>query len=175
MRDELLKIWPRGIKTLLDLGCRDCWHTSDLPGVTKHVGVEVWQPALERAFAKVAAGGLPNFEGKNAEVVRYLSVRDDDEFDAVVAIDLLEHIEKDKALTMLDDMVRVSAKIAVVWTTLGFIEQGPHDVDGQPNPFEEHLWGPLPLDFAERQWQVQTYPDWHGSRGGAILAWKMKE
>jgi len=175
VRNELLKIWPQDVKTLLDLGCRDCWHTAGLPGIAHHVGVEVWHPALERAFAKVAAGGLPNFEGVCADAVKYVQACRDGEFDVVVAIDLLEHIDESQGLVMLDWMVRASSKIAIVWTTLGLIEQGPFDVDGQPNPFEMHLWGPQPPDFAEKHWQVQTYPDWHGSRGGAILAWKMKE
>lgn len=174
MRSELLKIWPSGVATILDLGCRDCWHTARLPGVTQHVGVEVWPPALERGMKKAMAGGIPHFKPVCAEALTYLKSRSDNIFDAVLAIDLLEHLVQPEALELLDEMARVASKLAAVWTTLGHIQQGPYDIDAQPNPFEEHKWGPTLDVFITRNWQVKSYPSQHGERGGAILAWLSK-
>lgn len=174
MRDELLKIWPKdgSIQTVVDLGCRDCWHTAGLPGITRHVGVEIWPEALERGKQKAAAGGIPHFEPVHDNALAYLRGCKDGAFDAVLAIDLLEHLEESDGLDLLDEMKRVASRLAVVWTTLGFIQQAPYDVDGNPNPFEAHKWGPIPGQFIERGWRVRSYPMWHEKRGGAILAWK---
>lgn len=177
MRGELLKIWPgnASISSIVDLGCRDCWHTAGLPGVTRHVGVEIWSEALDRGIRKALAGGIPYFEPVHDNALAYLRGCPDGAFDAVLAIDLLEHLDgKETGLELLDEMRRVAAKLAVVWTTLGYIEQGPFDIDGQPNPFEEHKWGPTPQMFAERGWRVRSFPLWHRLRGGAILAWVSK-
>jgi hypothetical protein len=162
------------VNSLLDLGCRDCWHTAGLPGVTRHVGVEVWPLALERGVQKAMAGGIPNFEPVHCEALAYLTDCEDGAFDAVLAIDLLEHFKKQDGLTLLDEMKRVASHLAVVWTTLGYVKQAAYDVDGNPNPYEEHKWGPVPDNFMERNYRVRSYPLWHQQRGGAILAWVSK-
>jgi cyclopropane fatty-acyl-phospholipid synthase-like methyltransferase len=174
MRDELLKIWRPDIRTMLDLGCRDCWHTAGLPGVMRHTGIDIWPWALERGKHKAAGGGIPGFEPIQADALERLKQFDAGEFDAVVAIDLLEHLEERRGPELLEHMARVTGKLAVVWTTLGYIEQGPYDVDGHYNEFEQHLWGPTPEFFNVRGWQVRSFPGWHGARGGAILAWLSK-
>lgn len=174
MRAQLLKIWDKRCTTLLDLGCRDGWHTADLPGITRHVGVEIWPEALERGRVKAAAGGLPHFEGVLDEALAYLKAQEDGAFDAVLAIDLLEHLPKENGLEFIAEMGRVAGRLAVIWTTFGLVSQGPYDVDGNPNPHEEHLWGPMPADFINQGWKIMLYPYWHGDRGGAILSWLKK-
>lgn len=175
MRDVLLSIWPlNGVSSILDLGCRDCWHTAGLPGVTRHVGVEVWPEALERGIHKALVGGIPNFEPIMGEALAYLRKCPSGSFAGVLAIDLLEHLPQFKALLLLNEMERVAIKLAVVWTTLGYVPQAAYDVDGNPNPFEEHRWGPTPDIFTKRKWNIKTYPEWHETRGGAILAWLSK-
>lgn len=174
MREELLKIWPSGIRTIVDLGCRDCWHTAGLPGVEQHVGVEVWKPALNRGIEKAAAGHIPNFEPVCDDALKFLSLQNEGTYDAVLAIDLIEHIQPTIAGAVLHEMARVARRLTVVWTTLGMIKQGPHDVDGGHNPFEQHVWGPTSEAFEALGWAVRCYPTWHQERGGAILAWLLK-
>lgn len=171
MRAELLKIWPEGVRTVLDLGCRDCWHTTALPGVIKHVGVDIWPAALQRGVDK----GIPFFEPKLCDALEAVQSARAGEFDAVLAIDLLEHLPSYDAPTLLGGMMRVAAKIAIVWTTLNYIEQGPCDVDGNYNPHEKHLWGPTLNLFREVEWQFSAWPSWHETRGGAILAWHLNK
>jgi len=175
VRDELLKVWPKdGLATVLDLGCRDAWFTAGLPGVTRHVGVDIWPEALALGNEKAAAGHIPHFEGIQAEALQFCEMTPTGAFDAVLAIDLLEHLGALPASMLVKEMYRVASKLVVAWTTLGMIDQGPYDVDAKPNPYEQHNWGPTQAFFKGYNWQSTAYPDWHGDRGGAILAWLSK-
>lgn len=170
MRNLIDAIWPGdgSLKTLLDLGCGDLWFTCGLPGVTKHVGIDLWKPYLEKAAEK----GCPGFQSYEMDLQEYIRLQADDGFDVVVAIDVVEHFPEDRAKYVIEQMERVAARLCIVWTTLGFIEQGMYDNNGEYNPYQLHLWGPDPAYFREREWQVDEYPDWHGARGGAIFAYK---
>lgn len=172
MRDQLLSIWPtEGLHEILDLGARDAWHTAGLPGVRRHVGVDIWQPALDLGTAKAMAGSIPGWEPVLADALEYIVTQAAGSFDAVLAIDLIEHLPPTSARVLMAEMARVARRLAVIWTTYGFISQAAYDVDGNPNPYEAHKWGPDPDDFLRAGYQVRTLPDWHGPRGGAILAW----
>lgn len=169
MRDALLKIWPDGVRTLLDLGCRDCWHTIGLPGVIVHHGVDIWPGAI--ALGRAKHGSRPELTLQVGEALEFTSKLGDKSYDAVVAIDLIEHLPQGDALGLIEEVERVGTFCAV-WTTLGFIEQAGVDVDGNVNPHEEHVWGPTTAFFDRPGWRARTYPEWHGDRGGAILAWR---
>jgi SAM-dependent methyltransferase len=175
VRDELIKIWPaEGLAKILDLGCRDAWWSAGLPGVTRHVGVDIWPEALDLARAKAQNGGIPYFEAVQGDALQYCEMTPSGAFDAVLAIDLLEHLSERVGHMLVKEMYRVASNLVVVWTTLGMVEQGPYDVDGRENPHEKHTWGPTQEFFGGYGWQSVAYPDWHGDRGGAILAWLSK-
>lgn len=172
MRDELLSIWPtEGLHEILDLGARDAWHTAGLPGVRRHVGVEIWKPALARGTAKAQAGHIPGWDPVHQDALVYTLEAGTGSFDAVLAIDLLEHLEPAAARVLLVEMKRVTRRLAVVWTTMGMIPTGAFDIDGEPNPYEVHKWGPDPTDLQAAGYTVRILPEWHQERGGAILAW----
>lgn len=168
MRNLIDAIWPTdgSIKTILDVGCGDLWFTERLPGVDKHVGIDIHQPAIDKAKAK----NVPGFTGLCMDLREYMRLLPDNSFDAVLGIDVVEHFDEDGFHWVLSEMIRVASQLVVVWTTLGYIEQGPVSNDGEPNEYQRHLYGPTVEDF--EGWEVDTYPDWHGARGGAIFAVK---
>jgi hypothetical protein len=57
--------------------------------------------------------------------------------DAVVALDVVEHLEKDEAIRVLADLARVARRRVVVVTPNGFVPQ-PGTAE---NPFQEHRCG----------------------------------
>jgi hypothetical protein len=109
-----------------------------------------------------------------AEAIAYCESLPEKSFDAVLAIDLLEHFPKADAERLLHEMERVASQLAVVWTTLGMIEQGPYDVDGVFNPYEKHQFGPSLGWLLGIGWEGRAYPWWHQDRGGALLGWRCK-
>lgn len=168
MRNLIEAVWPTdgSIKRILDLGCGDLWFTYNLPGVEEHVGIDLHQPSLDKAWQKNPIG----FKPLCMDAQEYCRLLPDGAFDAVLAIDFVEHLDEDRFRWMLGEIERVASQLAIIWTTMGYIEQGPFSNDGEPNKYQRHLYGPTVEDF--EGWKVDTYPEWHGARGGAIFAVK---
>lgn len=173
MRELIDAIWPEhGIKTILDLGCGDLWFTDHLTRDTEAeviVAVDLHEPSLVRARAK----NIPGLTVYNMDIREYLRLRAEAAFDAVLAIDVIEHFDEDTANWLIGDIQRVAKHLVVVWTTLGFIEQAPYDNNGEFNKYQEHHYGPKPEDF--EGWTVDQYPEWHGARGGGLFCHKVIE
>lgn len=174
MRNLIEAIWPsdNSINTLLDLGCGDLWFTASLPGVTRHIGVDIWQNSLDKAIAK----NVPGFKPYCTDIREFIRTQADSSYDCVAAIDVIEHFDEEEAKFLITQIDRVTSKLAIIWTTLGHIYQAGFDNNGLPNPFQRHLSGPTVEWFPEAEgWHVDTYPEWHGDRGGAIFVYKFKK
>ncbi len=70
-------------------------------------------------------------------------------FDAVVALDIIEHLTKKDGFKLLDMMQKIARKKVVVLTPNGFIAQG-----GEENGFQEHLSGWNIEDFIKCGYMV---------------------
>ena len=71
-------------------------------------------------------------------------------FDAVVAVDLLEHLEPGEGVALLDSMERIARCRVVVFTPNGFVVQG----DREGNPFQVHRSGWTPAELRARDYRV---------------------
>lgn len=124
-----LKEALRECDSVLDLGCgpdsilKDCRVKSSL-------GVEIYEPFLT--------------ESRNKEIHdKYIlaSVNDVDfapeSFDAVIMIELLEHLPKEKGCLLLEKAVKWSRRRVIVSTPNGFLSQSA--LSG--NPYEVHCCG----------------------------------
>ena len=109
------------------------------------VGVDAFPEAIEASRTR----------GSHDELIE-LDVRRLDEqfaprsFDAVVAIDLLEHLERTEGLELLAGMERVARQRVVVFTPNGFVEQGPREA----NPFQVHRSGWSATDLESLGYRV---------------------
>lgn len=170
MRNLIDDIWPKddSLHTLLDIGCGDLWFTTGLPGIISHIGVDMFQPYLDKAVEK----NIPGFKPYCMDLREYIRLQPESYYDAVVAIDVVEHFEEPEARSIIAQMERICKGLCIVWTTLGFIEQGEYDNNGVHNPLQKHLCAPQ-VDWFDvsNGWKVDTYPEWHGPRGGAIFAY----
>ncbi|SRR6266704_1511620 len=78
-------------------------------------------------------------------------------FDAVVALDVIEHLEREQGLAMIDVCAQIARRRIVLATTNGFLAQDPYE----DNPLQRHLSGWTPSDFRVLGFQVYGV---HGPR-----------
>jgi SAM-dependent methyltransferase len=114
---------------VLDVGCSDGRGSEVLRRRGAH-GVDIYRPAL--MSARDAGRRVPVTQAD----VRELPYRDDS-FDAVVALDVVEHFDKPEALRVLLELERVARSLVVVVTPSGFVPQPPTEDE----PWQEHRCG----------------------------------
>ena len=142
-----------GCDTVLDLGCG---YDSPIQycRVPFSVGVELFDPYLEESKKK----GIHN-EYIKADV-RKIGFRPRS-FDAAVALDLLEHLTKDEGAELLCKMESWAKKKVVVFTTNGYLLQGPCD----GNYLQEHKSGWRVDELGELGYKVCGINGWKRLRG----------
>lgn len=122
----------KGCETVLDLGCGPSSPLQYCPNIKYSVGVEIFKPYLE---------GSKRRKIHTAYIERKVEEVDFPEksFDAVVMIELIEHLPKELGLEMLEKAQKWAKKKIIVSTPNGFLPQQERD----NNPFQKHLsgWG----------------------------------
>lgn len=88
-------------------------------------------------------------------------------FDAVVLLEVLEHLPKDQGTALISSMESVARKAVLLTTPNGFVEQDT--VDG--NPFQQHLSGWSPSDFKAIGYEVIGLNGVRGLRGRQGRLW----
>jgi hypothetical protein len=120
-----------GCESVLDVGCGPSLAMRYL-GVPHAVGVEGYLPAREEARRK----------GTHDQII-HADVRDltchfqPRQFDACVALDLIEHLTKEDGLKLMQDLEMIGRKKVVFFTPNSFLPQG-HSVN---DDLEQHLSG----------------------------------
>jgi SAM-dependent methyltransferase len=136
----LSRVLPAGA-TVLDVGCSDGRGSAVLTGVA---GCDIYRPKLVEAVRSGRRGPVVQTD------VRQLPYRDG-AYDAVVALDVIEHFEKPDGLLVMAEMERVSRNLAVVMTPAGFLEQP----GTREEPWQEHRCGFEPEELAVLGYQVR--------------------
>ncbi len=78
-------------------------------------------------------------------------------FDAVICIDVIEHLDKAEGVALLAELARVAAKIVVVFTPLGFHPQEGDAWGLGGEHWQRHRSGWTEADFP-RPWQPLAWP-----------------
>lgn len=141
-------------RTVLDLGCGV---NSPLQKITKNfksTGVDIFKKSLEASKKQ----GIHDHYVL-ADVTKIETVFKAGSFDAVVALDLIEHLPKSAGYQLLAKMEKIARKKVIVLTPHGFFKQRPYG----GNPYQVHQSGWYREDFSKRGYNV-----W-GMRGLRIL------
>jgi hypothetical protein len=158
----LLKRELRGCNTLLDLGCGR--HSfllvpQILSSMELSVGVEVFEPYLleskiDQRHSQYIQADVRKIEFKPKS------------FDAVVAIELLEHLTKEEGTELLSKMEQWARKKALIITPNEYIWQDSYD----NNPAQEHKSGWGVDELRKHGFTVWGVSGWRRLRGykGAI-------
>ena len=116
MRD--LKRELRDCGSILDLGCGSSSPIGPISGSVYSVGVDRHRPSLEmsrregihNATVLMDAGDIGKVFGTGS-------------FDCVLALDLIEHLEKEDGLRLMEDMMRTARRKVIILTPNGFRPQ----------------------------------------------------
>jgi hypothetical protein len=151
--------------TMLDVGCGVSSPVQQFARKLKHtVGFDAHQPAIDAARA---AGIHHDYVCADVrELDRHFAPRS---FDCVVALDLIEHLEKADGLQLLDSIERIARKRVIVFTPNGFVPQGAYG----GNDFQIHRSGWTPDEMRARGYRVRGYNGWKPLRGElSDIKWK---
>lgn len=148
-------------ESLLDIGCGE---RSPIVGFSKSIrhttGVDSHLPSIERSKAE---GIHTDYVQMNiADIGSRFEPRS---FDCVVALDVIEHFEKEDGLRLLDAMERIARKKVVLFTPNGFVAQPPTP----DNPHQLHRSGWTASEMRARGYEVVGIGGWHPLRGAYAL------
>jgi hypothetical protein len=132
-----------GCETILDVGCGESSPMRFL-AAGRLVGIDGYAPALERAQQRRTHDEYILGDVRLAGEILKGRV-----FDAVVALDLIEHLPKTDGLQMLASMERLARKQVIVFTPNGFVSQRSQNGD-----LQEHLSGWTPDEMRARGYSV---------------------
>lgn len=140
---HLLNRELRGCKSVLELGCGK---NSPLRHVKKKwhaVGVDLFEDAINESKTRsihdeYVIGDVLNVDFKERS------------FDAVIALDLIEHLKKEEGYKLLEHMQKFARKKVIIFTPNGFLEQGVLE----NNPFQQHHSGWSAQEMQKRGFRV---------------------
>lgn len=144
----------RDAKSVLDVGCGS---NSPLVKVPKHfysVGVDIHKPSIAASRKRKI-----HDDYRVGDVLDIGKIFSPKSFDAVLALDLIEHLPQKEGYQLIRQMVKLARQKAILLTPHGFIPQHPYD----GNPFQKHLSGWSIKDFQRLGFRVR------GMRGLASL------
>lgn len=152
--NRLMQKELQGMESVLDLGCGSDSQLRFVQGVSKKVGVDAFEPSIEKARAK----GI-----HDEYLIMPLDQIDipDKSFDAVIAIDLVEHFEKDESRAFIAKMESLAKKKVFLFTPNGFLPQPSYD----NNPWQEHKCGWEAAELQDMGYHVQGVLGFKWMRG----------
>lgn len=91
--------------------------------------------------------GAKKIEGNVLNIENFFK---ENEFDAIFALDLIEHIEKEDGKKLINKLIKISKDLIIIYTPNGFLPQkGTID-----NPYQEHKSGWDITDFKAFKFEV---------------------
>jgi SAM-dependent methyltransferase len=154
-----------GCESLLDVGCG-----SDSPvrafskKIPRVVGVDNFQPSIDKS----RAAGIHN-EYRKMDVLLMDEEFPPESFDVVLALDLIEHLDKKDGFRLIESMERLAKRKVIIFTPNGFLEQ--HEFDG--NLSQVHVSGWEIDEMRAMGFRVKGVHGWKGVRGEcANIKWK---
>lgn len=126
-----------GCKSVLDVGCGASPTMREI-GVARSVGAEGYRPSIERALKEKLQDEMVECDIR--QLSKHFMPR---QFDACVAMDVIEHLNKADGLELMKSMEAIAKKRVVFFTPNGFLPQRHAANDD----LEEHLSGWDPAEM----------------------------
>lgn len=124
----------KNCNSVLDVGCGS-W--SPLSEIKKHFyaeGIDIHKPSLEKAKKNKV-----HDKYRLGDVKKLDKFYQPKSFDAVVALDLIEHLPKNDGLKLIKKMESIARKTVILLTPNGFTKQDP--LEDNPHQVHQSGWG----------------------------------
>jgi hypothetical protein len=148
------------VDSVLDVGCGI--RPQQIVDARRYVGVDAHKPYLD-ALIESGAAGPPGVHFMHGEWDTVLGDMKDGEFDMVVALDFIEHLERDAGFAFVAEAQRVGRSV-VIFTPLGECPQ--HYAPGESDQWgmdggrwQNHRSAWRPEDFPG--WETHVLPEFH--------------
>ncbi len=142
-------------RRILEIGCGPDSALQFLASDREIEGLDVHEPWLLKAKER---GILTNYHLANALEIDTLF--QSGQFDAIVALDLIEHLEKPDGHELIKKMSAVASDRIIIFTPNGFLPQ-----QDESNLWNNHLSGWTVNDFVEQGFSVVGVNGWKQLRG----------
>ena len=152
-RVNYLKKALSGCKSVLDLGCGNNSPIQDC-NISYSVGVEEFFPYIQESKNKKIHTEYIQSDIKNINFKTK-------SFDAVIILDVLEHLTKDDGRRLIKKIEKWAKKIVILSTPNGFISQNSYD----DNLLQEHKSGWKEKDYKSLGFKVFGLDGWRKLRG----------
>lgn len=139
-----------GMKNVLDVGCGSWSPLANVKKTFSSMGIDIYKPSIEEIKKKKIHDKYK--VGDVLKIGKYFKPKS---FDAVVALDLIEHFKAKEGIKLIEQMEKIARKKVIILTPYGFTKQ--HSIDG--NPYQEHKSGWYIEDFSKHGYNV------YGMRG----------
>ena len=131
-------------ESILDVGCGTDATVREL-GVNRTTGLDAYPPSIEKARELKTHDELVLGDVRN--LLKTFSPKS---FDACIAMDVIEHLEKADGFKLIAEMEQIARKKVVFLTPSGFLPQGNTDADD----YQRHYSGWEPAEMRSRGYQV---------------------
>ncbi len=140
-REKVIASLLAGCETLLDVGCGrgESFGELKLPRIHKD-GVELSHADAEEARRSGQYATVFEHDVRDTAFIKNKS------YDAVLCINLIEHMSKMNGLSLVAEMERIARKVVIIETPNGFLPS--NEAHARENEFQRHLSGWEPYEFA---------------------------
>lgn len=142
------KMLERSILTsasVLDVGCGSNSPIRTVKKTSYREGIDIYKESLEESKKNKIHDKYVH--GDIQKLNEYYKPKS---FDVVVALDVIEHLEKRHALRLIKDMETIARKKIIILTPNGFCDQGHYG----NNPYQDHKSGWSKKDLGELGYKV---------------------
>jgi len=126
-------------KSVLDLGCGSKSPISNFPKTFHAEGVEIYKPSIEQSKKK----GIHD-KYHNINMLGIGKKFKPKSFDCVLALDVIEHLDKDEGARLINLMKKIAKKVLIVVMPNGYLGHSNPDIKYsmiEENPHQAHKSG----------------------------------
>lgn len=132
-------------ESILDVGCGDSSPIALLENSYVSVGIDGHKPSIKRSKNKKIHNDY-----KLGDIKKLNILVKKKSFDAVIALDVIEHLKKEDGYKLLDDMEKAARKKVILVTPNGFVPQY-----NKENNLQAHISGWTTQDFRNKGYRVE--------------------